>query len=365
MGFFDASLVRRLVTPVSVVVYVGFLTGCASSSPSTGRTASGVSGGSSHPSSSLPSAAPNKVLPTAEPIVPVSTISLPAPSGAIAMTTDGKDVWIGVNGAILRVDGATGATTRLPAPAMHTDDGSLALASDGLWLAHHNGNVIQRLDPKTGKVELTASAPGPVGFHIIGDRLWVGSESDSVIYPVDRTTGALGRKIASTFQVTAGSGSIWEGEPDAANPSTITRLDPSTGKTTAMIAVPPVSGCGVGGLFPDGVWASCSAFKTGEGTTQVARIDPSTNTVAAVATLPALSSVTVANGVPWFLVPNNANGSVTAQIIAVDPATGNAIAVHDLGPMDADLPLVTATALWIPDEQGSRVLRYGLSSLNP
>ncbi|HEY5135650.1 MAG TPA: hypothetical protein VIJ41_07660 [Candidatus Nanopelagicales bacterium] len=57
--------------------------------------------------------------------------------------------------------------------------------------------------------------------------------------------------------------------------------------------------------------------------------------------------------------------TTAAQIIAVDPATGNAIAVRDLGPMDADLPLVTATALWIQDEQGSRVLQYGLSSLNP
>jgi streptogramin lyase len=365
MGFVDAWLVRRLVTPVSVVVYVGFLMGCSSSSPSTGSAASGLSGGSSHPSSSLPVTAPNKVLPTAEPITPISTISLPAPSGAIAMTTDGKDVWIGVTGAILRVDGTTGATTRLPAPAMHTDDGSLAIASDGLWLANHNGNAIERLDPKTGQVELTASAPGPVGFHIIGDRLWVGSEPDSVIYPVDRTTGKLGKKLASTFQVTAGSGTIWEGEPDAANPSTITRLDPSTGKPTATIAVPPVSGCGVGGLFPDEVWASCSTFKTGEGTTHVARIDPATNTVVTAATLPALSSVPVANGVPWFLVPNNASGSVTAQIIAVDPTTGEAIAARDLGAMDADQPVVTAQALWIPDEQGSRVLEFSLSSLEP
>jgi len=359
------SVVHRVVAAASVVAFVGCLMGCSASSPTPGGAASGLAGPSSAAASSQPGVSATTVLPTAAPIAPIATISLPAPSGTIAITTDGKDVWIGITGAVLRVDGATGATTRLPAPAMHTDDGSLGIASDGLWLANHNGNIIERLDPKTGKVELTASAPGPVGFHVIGDRLWVGSEPDAGIYPVDRTTGKLGKKIASTFQVTAGSGTIWQGEPDGAKPSTIMRLDPSTGKPTATIAVPPDSGCGVRGDFPDEVWAWCSAFKTGGGATQVARVDPATNKVVTVASIPASSSVTVANGVPWFLVPNNGNGLVTAQIIAVDPATGKAIAARELGPMDADLPLVTATGLWIPDEQGSRVLEFSLSSLKP
>jgi streptogramin lyase len=54
---------------------------------------------------------------------------------------------------------------------MTTGSATMAIAADGLWLADHDDGVIQRLDPSTGEVELTASAPAPAGFSFLGDRM--------------------------------------------------------------------------------------------------------------------------------------------------------------------------------------------------
>ena len=361
MHFVGTALLHRLVAPAAVVAFIGCVVGCASSSPSTTGVASGAP--SSEPSSSVPVAALNQVLPTAKPITAIATITLPYPSGSIPSTTDGTNLWIGETGSILRVDGRTGATTRLRAPGVLTDDSTLAIESDGLWLADHHGNRIQRLDPVTGKVEVQASAPGPVGFTVIGETLWVGSEPDHGLYPVDRTTGRLGKKIGSTFQVSAGSGAIWEGEPDGAIPATIMRLDPRTGTTTATIAVPRTTGCGVSGAFPDQVWAFCPLFAPSGGSSQAVRIDPANGKVVAAANLPPINSVVVVNGTPWFLVRDPTGGTVKNELLAVDPATGKVRAALDLGALDPDTPLFTSTGMWIRDETGGRVLEYSLASL--
>jgi len=71
------------------------------------------------------------------------------------------------------------------------------------------------------------------------------------------------------------------------------------------------------------------------------------------------------NGTPWFLVRDPAGGTVTNELLAVDPATGKVTAARDLGTLDPDIPLVTSTGLWIRDESGARVLEYDLASLHP
>ena len=102
------------------------------------------------------------------------------------------------------LDGRTDAQTRITAPDMHTGDGPLALAPDGLWMGSMSRSLIERLDPSTGSVELKAPAPAPVGFLFMGDDMWVISHQDFGIYPVDRTTGTLGTKI--------GQAGMWPGQ---------------------------------------------------------------------------------------------------------------------------------------------------------
>jgi hypothetical protein len=149
----------------------------------------------------------------------------------------------------------------------------------------------------------------------------------------------------------------------------VTRLDRDTGAVLGRIAVPPGSGCSVGGAFPAEVWSTCSKFQRAVGPdgVVVSRIDTGTGSVAAVATLPTLGGgYFVANGIPWFSVPHDsANGTVTTDLVALDPASGRAVAAPDVGPLDADYLVVTSTVVWIPDEQGHRVLEFSLASLRP
>jgi len=353
------------------------LAACGSTATPPGSSASGRTSATPDPTASVPSqtsGTPSAIapsgsgtagpLPTPLPLAPSAIIDLPDTSDAIPITANGDDVWIGVDGAIVHVIGDTNAQRRIDVPRMRTGNGSLAVASDGLWVADWSGNRIERLDPDTGKVQLEAHAPGPVGFFVIGDQLWVGSEADHTVYPVDRRTGKLGSGVGSTEGVAIGVGQFWQGSPSG---DSITRVDPATGSVIATIPVPSGSGCGVGGHFPEDVWAGCGKFPGSESPDGevVARIDPTTNAVVATVRLPIYGGVVVANHVPWFFLPRNNNGSIESSLVAADPRTGALIAARDLGPLDLDGSVLTPAALWVSDEQGRRALRFDLAALLP
>jgi len=303
-------------------------------------------------------------MPSSQPLAPTAVIELPDTSDAIPISGDGDDVWIGVDGAIVHVDGRTNARRRLTVPDMRTGNGSLAMFAGKLWIADWAGNEIERLDPTTGRLELTANAPGPVGFFVLRDRLWVGSERDKTMYPVDPRTGKLGPKVGSSVGATIGLGQFWQG---AAGGDTVTRLDPATGSVVGSVTVPAGSGCGVGGAFPDNVWAGCGKFPGMENPAGevVVRIDPATNTVVATARLPIYGGIIVADGVPWFFMPRKTAGATESSLVSADPATGALTKAWDLGPLDLDGVVVTSSALWVSDEGGRRVLRYDLATLRP
>jgi hypothetical protein len=361
------SKIASRTRPVQSLMLAAFILGaCGSTVTPPGPAVSAHAPATSAvPSTAAPSRnASPALMPSSQPLTPASIISLPDASDAIPIIAVGDDVWIGVDGAIIHVTGSTNAQRRIAVPAMRTGNGSLAMASDGLWIADWAGNRIERLDPATGRVELEADAPGPVGFIVQGDSLWVGSERNVTIYPVDRKTGKLGAKVGSAPGATTGLGQFWQG---AAGGDIITRLDPATGKVLGTVAVPAGSGCSVGGAFPDNVWAGCGKFPGMENPAGevVARIDPATSTVVTTARLPIFGGVVIANGVPWFFVPRKGAATTETSLVAADPATGVLLAARDLGPLDLDVPVVTASALWLSDEQGRRVVRYDLATLRP
>jgi len=238
--------------------------------------------------------------------------------------------------------------------------------SDGLWIGAFSRNLIERLDPATGKVELTGQAMQPKRFVVSGEDLWVGSHSDPGLFPVDRTTGELGTKIGTDQSWTYGRGALWEGDALAA---TVTRFDPATGSPLATITVPNGTGCEVDASPPAGdVWASCSVFQLGSGPEgpKVVAIDPSTNKAGKTLSIPAYSTEFIVDGKLCFIVPRDqTDGTIGSSLVVIDPATGDTIASWDLGSLDADRAVTTSTALWIPDEQGHRVLKFDLASIRP
>jgi streptogramin lyase len=313
---------------------------------------------------------PTIELPTARQLAPTAVIDLAGTvNDTIPLTTDGTDVWIGVDGAVIHVDGVTNAKTRLEVPAMRTGNGNIAITPEGLWIEDYAGSRIERLNPTTGTVELQADADTPAFIAFVDNQLWIGTNSATTgAYQVDRQTGALGPRIGATEFFAVGLGNVWTGEWDRVegehlNSDLITRIDSATGVSIGTLTVPPGTGCAVGGSFPDNIWASCPTdFNKCPANRTAVRIDPSTNEVVTTAKICGTPAVVI-DGMPWFLVHRSEDGDNANSLVSVDPATGQLLAQFDLGKIDPDVTVLTDTAVWMSDEQGDRVVRYDLTGL--
>ena len=164
-------------------------------------------------------------------VEPAAVIDVPGASGTIAVVTDGTTVWAAGDGAIVRIDAATNRVERLPAPTQ-SDDTTMAIADDGLWVTRWAGGHLYRLDPQTGKVLLSVDVPTPVKIAFVGDDLWVGLENAHKMTLVDRKTGVLGRSVDAGAYGTAGLGDLWFASDHS---TTIERVDPASGSVKATI----------------------------------------------------------------------------------------------------------------------------------
>jgi len=166
------------------------------------------------------------------------------------VTYDGRHVWF-----------AAGATLNAFDPLSRQQQRSLDVpahagtAFDGEHLFQLAEDRIQKIDPKTGRVLATISAPGGGGGSGLAwaeGTLWVGQYRDRKIYQIDPETGAILRTIESNRFVTGVTwvdGELWDGTLEG-DQSDLRRVDPETGKVLERIEMPP--GVGVSGLESDG-----------------------------------------------------------------------------------------------------------------
>jgi hypothetical protein len=312
------------------------------------------------------SLAPTSELPAARALAPTAVIDLAGKvRDTIPLATDGTDVWVGVDGAVIHINGQTNATQQIDVPDMSTGNGEMVMASDGLWIEDYTGGRFLRIDPLTGAVEATGTAASPRTIFFADGQLWIGTRGGaSGAHLVDRATAALGPRIGTTNDFAIGLGDVWMGgQPPAA--AKITRYDASTGASNGTVDVPPGTGCVVGGSFPDNVWAACPAdVGTCPASDIAVRIDPATNGVVTTARICGVP-VAVIDGTPWFLAGRTDGGDVANSLVSVDPATGRLLAQFDLGKIDVDRIVLTDKALWMSDEEGDRIVRYDLASLRP
>ncbi len=361
----SAGNTRRLALPVVMATSFSMMLGaCASSvGPSAGAPAA-----TSARSSSIPTVSPRPTptpspTPAATALKPTAVVPLKNVSDAIPVTTDGRDLWVGVNGGIVKVDGSTNKTSRFTAD-MRTGNGTVAYRDGVLWLSDYSGGKVERVDPSTGTVLTKADVSGPVEFVFPGDGVWVGSEKDVTMMRLDPRTAKVTSTIAGNSRMVAGMGELWHGSQPGEDPA-VTEVDPATGADVAATPVPQGSQCTVTGSFPDNVWAGCTPFQSGGSAdaATVVRIDPKTHTVVTSVTLPGFLDVVVVNGFPWFLVPSDGSDGPALSLYKVDPATGQVLAVRDLGSLDPNAPVVTDNAVWIPDQAGQRLVRLDASTL--
>jgi hypothetical protein len=189
------------------------------------------------------------------------------------------------NSRILAAIDVTGSGGR----RVHVLNGGISFAAGRVWLSRDTfasrGDVVS-VDPATNRLDGTpvSVGTGPTTVLAAFGFLWVDNTGRTVgIKPAPALPASVARIDPRTRQVTtqpfsgapsAGFGSLWVRGGD-----TITRYDPSTGRTIARIRVPHV----IAVAFGDGrVWALSQSTNTSHpngSTAALIQIDPRSNRI--------------------------------------------------------------------------------------
>jgi len=203
------------------------------------------------------------------------------PGEVVGFTSDGRDLWIAVDGNTLaRIDGVTGRQERSirlasrPLFALR-DAGFLAVGRRSIWLTvptlgeQMGPQELWQIDPDTGRVlDRYPLGPDPTPPLLDGPYVW--SISFNGLSRIDLRSGKTRPVVPSggpggPWGVASGGGSIWMGQQYGE----VWRLDLPTGRAEAKIPVDgPVRGLAFGGGL---------AWVTTE--TSLLSIDPATDEV--------------------------------------------------------------------------------------
>jgi hypothetical protein len=172
---------------------------------------------------------------------------IPLPVGQMhGVTWDGTNVWC-VDGAVPRLiavrpdDGSVVRTlTGIPADA--------GTAFDGEHLWQIGGDRARRIDRATGRVirEITLPDDGVSGMSFAGDHLWVGHHRGKHLLKIDIATGAVLARIDSDCHVcgvTWVNDELWHcawttRSPSAEGWAELRRVDPSSGTVLRRLLFP-------------------------------------------------------------------------------------------------------------------------------
>jgi glutamine cyclotransferase len=166
------------------------------------------------------------------------------------VTYDGEKVWFASGDQLNAFDPASAKMLRSIDVAAHA-----GTAFDGQHLFQLVENLIQKIDPKTGRVLATIPAPGgggDAGLTWAEGTLWVGQYRERKIHQIDPETGAILRTIESNRFVTGVTwvdGELWHATSEG-DESELRRIDPRTGEIFETLEMP--RGANVSGLESDG-----------------------------------------------------------------------------------------------------------------
>ncbi|MDD5034087.1 MAG: hypothetical protein PHE55_04950 [Methylococcaceae bacterium] len=166
------------------------------------------------------------------------------------VTHDGQHVWAANGTRLVAFDPESGELMRTLDRVC--DAGT---AFDGTYLYQIAEARIDKIDPATGDVVASISAPGhgrDSGLTWAEGSLWVGQYRDRKIHQIDPETGAIRRTIESNRFVTGVTwvdGELWHGTWEG-DESDIRRIDPHSGALLERLEMP--RGTIVSGLESDG-----------------------------------------------------------------------------------------------------------------
>ncbi|HEU0235020.1 MAG TPA: hypothetical protein VFR14_01130 [Candidatus Limnocylindrales bacterium] len=285
--------------------------------------------------------------------------AFPVDNAPINIAARDGEIWAVGDGVLLRIDGATNATTEFPLD-IGAGSGSIGASTDALWIADWLGDVVLRVDPANGAIVATIPVAAPVGVIATAEGIFVGSEGAAGVVRIDPDRNVVAMEYPQRGGFAYADGSLWFAQRDA---GTVVRVQAATGQVQSRFEVPAegrpgpdagLGGCFVGGRSPDAWWTWCF---TEHGDSVAIRIDP--RTLAARGSVavggPIAGAVVVVDELSWFILDRG--------IAAVDDRN-EVVRAIDLGAgFAANNAVIAADALWVPDEEGRRVVRIELSAL--
>ena len=150
---------------------------------------------------------------------------------AADVTLGDGHVWlITTEGRLVRFDPRTGRSRSVRLP----ESGDVVAFSHGsVWIGDTVAATVTRYDPETLSPEPPIEVPQGVDNIVIGDRVWVLSQSADVLTPVDPDSGQLGTSVPVGEDPTGlatGGGAVWVGDEDGM----IRRVDENTREVTEI-----------------------------------------------------------------------------------------------------------------------------------
>lgn len=227
--------VERIVwTAVSILATAPFVLGCGSDRLGSGMTGGMHDGG--FPNDSVVVPAPictaGATTATAYRLVKTRNLASPLPE-TTGIAADGNDFWI-LNGGqnsetntLVHFDPATGVTDRtftFTGLIETLGTGAYGITWDGVsvWITvAGNTNKLVTVDPVSGKITRTMSAPtdlGPSDLDFDGSDLWL-STGTGALFQIDRVTGGIKKQFATgpasdgrDNGIAYRSGQLWVGD---------------------------------------------------------------------------------------------------------------------------------------------------------
>jgi DNA-binding beta-propeller fold protein YncE len=119
------------------------------------------------------------------------TVRLPYPPTGLAITPDGRRVWVAsaADKAIRGIDpGAGRVVKRIELPQAPDQ---VVYGDGAVWVTSTKGNAVLRINPATSTAETIPVGNGPSGIAFGADRVWAANSQDSTVSAIDPQTSLV------------------------------------------------------------------------------------------------------------------------------------------------------------------------------
>jgi YVTN family beta-propeller protein len=133
-------------------------------------------------------------------------------------------------------DGLASVSKRLPVPTGARS--AMTIGAGSLWMSDHEGGMVRRIDPDTGKIVGTVRlSDGPSAMVFGHGAVWVANDVDGTVVRIDPRTNSVVRAIsvgAAPVGLAVDPDGIWVAN---SGDGTVSRIDPETNTVTKTITI--------------------------------------------------------------------------------------------------------------------------------